>query len=244
MNSRLFLQEIITGVHGTSRVRKRVIRPRKTPKNVERNTLPLIKNTIHSSTTKNPPPVLRFLIQYVFFWLLQTLQDELRNSEAKGSGLERQVSQLSARMNRAASSSVPGGGGGASSRSSGGGAVGGGNSGADSGGAGWEGGDGGGRNVRGAEVTEAEIASLRRQMKAATQVSCYLLVFRILYLSKYFSETWRAAASASTPPHACTKTKWRSVSRPLFRWTNGIQEKERGMTTPDKTDFQVYWCCA
>lgn len=110
----------------------------------------------------------------------QTLQGELRNSEAKGSGLERQVSQLSARMNRAGSSSVPptGGGGGASSRSSGGGgAPGDGSSVPDSSGAWWEGGDSGGRKARGAEVTEAEIASLRRQMKAATQVSCCTCLF-------------------------------------------------------------------
>lgn len=58
-----------------------------------------------------------------------------------------------------------------------GGGVGGGGGGGDgssvggSSGAGWEGGDGGGSKARGAEVTEAEIASLRRQMKAATQVS-------------------------------------------------------------------------
>lgn len=116
---------------------------------------------------------------FFFGWLLQTLQGELRNSEAKGSGLERQVSQLSARVNRAGSTSVPGGGGGASGRSSGGGAAGEGGGGADGGGAGWEGGDSsGGRNARGAEVTEAEIASLRRQMKAATQVSC-LFVFKL-----------------------------------------------------------------
>eukprot|EP00752_Nemacystus_decipiens_P003002 g2785.t1 len=94
---------------------------------------------------------------------LQTLQGELRNSEAKGSGLERQVSQLSARMNRAGASSVTGGGGiGAAGDDSGR---------AKSGGTGtgWEGGDSVGRNARGAEVTEAEVASLRRQMKAATQ---------------------------------------------------------------------------
>lgn len=75
-------------------------------------------------------------------------------------------------MNRAGPPSVPGVGGGTSSRSSGGGATGdGGSGGADSGGVGWEGGDSVVRNARGAEVTEAEIASLRRQMKAATQAS-------------------------------------------------------------------------
>ena len=97
----------------------------------------------------------------------QTLQGELRNSEAKGSGLERQVSQLSARMNRVSSSSVGAGGGGG-----GGGSGGGGDSHmAGSSGAGRESGDGGGgKAARGAEVTEAEIASLRRQMKAAAQV--------------------------------------------------------------------------
>ena len=105
----------------------------------------------------------------------QTLQGELRNSEAKGSGLERQVSQLSARMNRVSSSSVGAGGGG-----------GGGGDGADSrvagsSGAGRESGDGSGGKARGAEVTEAEIASLRRQMKAAAQV-CFPFFFVVMGL--------------------------------------------------------------
>lgn len=86
----------------------------------------------------------------------------MRHSEAKGSGLERQVSQLSARMNRSGGSSV--------ATSGGGGGGGGGSSVGGSSGTAWEDGDGGGNKARGAEVTEAEIASLRRQMKAATQV--------------------------------------------------------------------------
>lgn len=132
----------------------------------------------------------------LLLWLLQTLQGELRNSEAKGSGLERQVSQLSARMNRAGSSSVPaaGEGGAASSRSSGAGAAGDGSGVADSSGAGWEGSESGGRNARGAEVTEAEIASLRRQMKAATQVRA-VRVQASCFQSRL--ETWRTATCTS-----------------------------------------------
>lgn len=74
-------------------------------------------------------------------------------------------------MNRAGGSIVAAAGSGA-----GGGGVGGdGSSVGGSSGDGWEGGDGGGSKARGAEVTEAEIASLRRQMKAATQVSLMML---------------------------------------------------------------------
>lgn len=87
--------------------------------------------------------------------LFQALQSELRSSEAKGSGLERQVSQLSARMSKVGS-------GGSSGRSGG------------SGGGGVDGGSGCvygvGDGTRGPEVAEAEIAALRRQMTAATQV--------------------------------------------------------------------------
>ncbi|CAM9457672.1 unnamed protein product [Ectocarpus fasciculatus] len=88
-----------------------------------------------------------------------TLQGELTQSEAKGSGLERQVSQLSARMSRAGSSSVApaGGGGGDGSSVSG------------AGGVGVEGDGRGSSGARGSEVTEAEMTSLRRQMKAATE---------------------------------------------------------------------------
>lgn len=90
----------------------------------------------------------------------QTLQGELTQSEAKGSGLERQVSQLSARMSRAGSSSVaPAGGGGGDGSASG------------NGGVGVEGDGRGSSGARGSEVTEAEMKSLRRQMKAATEVS-------------------------------------------------------------------------
>ncbi|CAM9553669.1 unnamed protein product, partial [Ectocarpus sp. 12 AP-2014] len=90
---------------------------------------------------------------------LQTLQGELTQSEAKGSGLERQVSQLSARMSRAASSSVApaGGSGGDGSSASG------------NGGVGVERDGRGSSGARGSEVTEAEMTSLRRQMKAATE---------------------------------------------------------------------------
>ncbi|CAM9239376.1 unnamed protein product [Ectocarpus sp. 12 AP-2014] len=90
---------------------------------------------------------------------LQTLQGELTQSEAKGSGLERQVSQLSARMSRAGSSSVApaGGSGGDGSSASG------------NGGVGVERDGRGSSGARGAEVAEAEITSLRRQMKAATE---------------------------------------------------------------------------
>lgn len=95
------------------------------------------------------------------------------------------MSQLSARMNRAGSSSVGAGGGGG-----GGGGDGSDGSAAGSGGAGREGGDGGGgggggRKARGVEVTEAEIASLRRQMKAATQVS---LLVPLLLSFVYFED--------------------------------------------------------
>lgn len=89
-------------------------------------------------------------------------------------------------MNRVGSSSVGAGGGG--------GHVGGGGSdgsAASSGGAGREGSDGGGggggSKARGAEVTEAEIASLRRQMKAATQVG--LLADLLVYSTSYTSRT-------------------------------------------------------
>ncbi|CBN77783.1 hypothetical protein Esi_0069_0048 [Ectocarpus siliculosus] len=90
---------------------------------------------------------------------LQTLQGELTQSEAKGSGLERQVSQLSARMSRAGSSSVApaGGNGGDGSSASG------------NGGVGMERDGRGSSGARGSEVTEAEMTSLRRQMKAATE---------------------------------------------------------------------------
>ncbi|CAM9213244.1 unnamed protein product [Ectocarpus sp. 13 AM-2016] len=90
---------------------------------------------------------------------LQTLQGELTQSEAKGSGLERQVSQLSARMSRASSSSVApaGGSGGDGSSASG------------NGGVGMERDGRGSSGARGAEVAEAEMTSLRRQMKAATE---------------------------------------------------------------------------
>lgn len=99
----------------------------------------------------------------------QALQSELRNSEAKVSGLETQVSQLSTRVGRTSSSKAGGGGGGMASistRNSGSG------SGSGSGGGGETGSEGGreGNTARGNEVTEAEIASLRRQMKAAIQV--------------------------------------------------------------------------
>lgn len=89
------------------------------------------------------------------------MQGELTQSEAKGSGLERQVSQLSARMSRAGSSSVApaGGSGGDGSSASG------------NGGVGVERDGRGSSGARGSEVTEAEMASLRRQMKAATEVN-------------------------------------------------------------------------
>ncbi|CAM9704192.1 unnamed protein product [Ectocarpus sp. 4 AP-2014] len=90
---------------------------------------------------------------------LQTLQGELTQSEAKGSGLERQVSQLSARMSGAGSSSVApaGGSGGDGSSASG------------NGGVCVERDGRGSSGARGAEVTEAEMTSLRRQMKAAIE---------------------------------------------------------------------------
>lgn len=92
----------------------------------------------------------------------KALQDDLKNSEAKGSGLERQVSQLSARVNKAGGSGSTGTGGGNGS--------GGGGGGGDTAGSGNVLGSGGESSARGPEVTEAEIAALRRQMKAATQV--------------------------------------------------------------------------
>lgn len=93
----------------------------------------------------------------------QALQSELRNSEAKVSGLETQVSQLSVRAGRNSSTKAGGGGGGGGMAS-----VGSRNSGSGGGGGGEMGGEG--NTARGTEVTEAEIASLRRQMKAAIQV--------------------------------------------------------------------------
>ena len=92
----------------------------------------------------------------------QALQIELRNSEAKVSGLETQVSQLSVRVGRTSSLKASGGMASVSSRNS-----------CNGSGSGDEMGSEGGREgntARGNEVTEAEIASLRRQMKAATQV--------------------------------------------------------------------------
>lgn len=84
----------------------------------------------------------------------QALQDDLRNSQAKGSGLERQVTQLSALVKRS-------------------------NPGLSSGcGGNCRGGGGGDRGSRGDgsdlsrpnEVLAAETAALRRQMEAATRV--------------------------------------------------------------------------
>eukprot|EP00904_Undaria_pinnatifida_P004384 jgi/Undpi1/13947/HiC_scaffold_9.g03598.m1 len=101
---------------------------------------------------------------------LQALQNELRSSEAKVSGLETQVSQLSARVGRTSSSNKGTGGGSGGGGGGGGMASGGGRNSAN--GSGSEMGSDGGREgntARGYEVTEAEIASLRRQMKAATQ---------------------------------------------------------------------------
>lgn len=79
-------------------------------------------------------------------------------------------------MNRSGGSSVSTGG-------SGGGTGAGGSSVGGSSGTGWEDGDGGGNKARGAEVTEAEIASLRRQMKAATQVRLIILQCTCAYCS-------------------------------------------------------------
>lgn len=93
----------------------------------------------------------------------QALQGELQNSEAKGVGLERQVSQLSARINRSGPSSFGStSGGNISGRSWGG------ESEAVCGGGG---GSGGGKS---SEVIEAGMASLRRQINAANEVGTAL----------------------------------------------------------------------
>lgn len=80
--------------------------------------------------------------------LHQSLQGELQNSEAKGVGLERQVSQLSARINSGRSW------GGESEAVCGGGR-----------------GSGGGKS---SEVIEAGMASLRRQLNSANEVGTAL----------------------------------------------------------------------
>lgn len=126
-------------------------------------------------------------------------------------------------MNRGSSSGVPAAGGVGDGSSS--------SSVADSSGAGWEGGDSGGRNARGAEVAEAEIASLRRQMKAATQVSC---LFVLSFFQPCASNlVWKSSvlqpakkASSSDKPKSRTFRLVLCLYAPRFCKTNDVSEEE------------------